>query len=158
MFHITFTFEYYCNETIGISSYLLKYILKEKCISFSFSKLIHFSFQHLVGPCNSWDSTLSTNSIQNWAHSKSDNISSRCIVATGWRWTIFEIIANRAANVAFECTEYINHMIGYQRWQHWNVNRHHYFIHETISSWFHHFQNKQTIKSPYGLHLVFVKK
>lgn len=101
------------------------------CCSFSFSLLLTFKSSciykrqhnmfliiiilHIITacPCDSRDSPFSTNTVQNRAHTKSDIIPSWCIIVIGWRWFVFEIIANWATYFAFECTKYIACVIGY---------------------------------------------
>lgn len=65
-----------------------------------------FRIEYPVCTCDTWNSSLSTNSVQNWSHSKGDSIFTRWNIAPGRRWIVFPFLANRTSYLTTECTQY----------------------------------------------------
>lgn len=59
-----------------------------------------------VGSCDPRDSSFSANTIQNWAHTKSDHLFARWIIVVGRWWIVFKVTSNWTAYIPIECTEY----------------------------------------------------
>lgn len=101
-FHNRWFIEFLQNENgrIFLSHFTISHASDETWNSFT--SLIFLS----VGSCNPGDSSFPTNAIQNWAHTKSDHLFVRWIIAVGRWWIVFKVTSNWTAYIPIECTEY----------------------------------------------------
>lgn len=81
-------------------------------INFAFFNRPWRHINNTAGPCDTGDSSFPTNTVQNWAHTKSDILSTRFITAARWWWIVFAIIANWTTHIEIKCTEHITRVIG----------------------------------------------
>lgn len=94
------------------TQHLFRFTSLIELINFRISQSHFRKHIHSACPCDTGNSPFPANTIQNWAHSKSDILSTRFIIATRWWWIVFKIVANWTTYIKIECTKYIACVMG----------------------------------------------